>query len=65
MRKAIPAALQATALGLDATAAAVAGHRRRAWAWLCGGLAAIATGSAVGPSADEAGIGWLNEVAVF
>jgi len=64
MRKAIPAALQATALDLDATGAAVAGHRRRAWAWFWGGLAAIAAGLAVGPSADEAGISWLNEVAV-
>ncbi|MEU6379328.1 hypothetical protein [Streptomyces sp. NPDC046909] len=65
MRKAIPAVLQATALGLDATGAAVAGHRRRAWAWFWGGFAAIAAGLAVGPSADEAGISWLNEVAVF
>ncbi|MEU6547013.1 hypothetical protein [Streptomyces sp. NPDC046859] len=65
MRKAIPAALQPTALSRDATAATLAAHRRRAWAWLWGGCAAMVAGLAVGPSADEAGISWLNEVAVF
>ncbi|MFE0475954.1 hypothetical protein ACFW2V_30580 [Streptomyces sp. NPDC058947] len=54
-----------TALALPATTRAVAGHRRRAWCWLGIGITAVVVGPAVGPGADEAGIGWLRTLAVF
>jgi len=54
-----------TGITHPATAFALAGFRRRAWAWLGGGLGAMVVGLMVGPPADEAGIGWLNDIAVL
>ncbi|KUL42800.1 hypothetical protein [Streptomyces regalis] len=54
-----------TGIAHPATAFALAGFRRRAWSWLGGGLGAMVVGLMVGPPADEAGIGWLNDIAVF
>lgn len=55
----------ATGIAYPGTALALAGFRRRAWAWLGGGVGAVVVGLMVGPPADEAGIGWLNDIAVF
>ncbi|MFI2721488.1 hypothetical protein ACH5AI_35095 [Streptomyces collinus] len=60
-----PGTHMTTALALPATTRAVAGHRRRAWGWLGTGITAVVVGLAVGPGADEAGIGWLRALAVF
>jgi hypothetical protein len=54
-----------TALALPATTRAVVGHRRRAWCRLGTGITAVVVGLAVGPGADEAGIGWLRALAVL
>ncbi|GAA3791734.1 hypothetical protein GCM10023083_29050 [Streptomyces phyllanthi] len=53
------------AMALPRTALGLAGHRRHAWLWIGAGLSAVVIGLAVGPSADEAGIGWLSDMAVF
>ncbi|MFI7015225.1 hypothetical protein [Streptomyces sp. NPDC050164] len=60
-----PGTRMTTALALPATTRAVADHRRRAWRRLGTGITAVAIGLAVGPGADEAGIGWLRALAVF
>ncbi|MGW3413132.1 hypothetical protein [Streptomyces sp. NPDC000888] len=65
MRKSPPKTHTTNGIVLPATALALAGFRRRAWGWLGGGFGAVLVGVMVGPPADEAGIGWLNEIAVF
>lgn len=65
LRKSHPVTHTTTGIAYPATAFALAGFRRRAWDWLGGGLGAVIVGLMVGPPADEAGIGWLNDIAVF
>jgi hypothetical protein len=65
MPEAHPGTHMTTALELPATARAVAEHRRRAWRWVGIGISAVVVGLAVGPGADEVGIGWLSALAVF
>ncbi|WP_143645450.1 hypothetical protein [Streptomyces swartbergensis] len=60
-----PGTYMTTALALPSTTRAVADHRRRAWCWLGTGITAVVVGLAVGPGADEAGIGRLRALAVF
>ncbi|MDT0386143.1 hypothetical protein [Streptomyces dubilierae] len=60
-----PGTHMTTALVLPATRRAVADHRRRAWSWLGTGITAVVVGSAMGPGADESGIGWLRALALL
>ncbi|MEW2486763.1 hypothetical protein [Streptomyces sp. NPDC048411] len=64
MPEPLPATHTTTAVEMDATAEGLAERRRRARGWVWAGLAAVIVGLSVGPAADEAGVGWVSDVAV-